>query len=48
VRSAKWVAEELFDHPDRRLPQALLEQTRTAPVLSAAVTRRVTGAHRSS
>jgi lipid-binding SYLF domain-containing protein len=62
VRSAKWVAEELFDHPDRRLPQALLEQTRCvaifpdvpraafgpAPVLSAAVTRRVTGAHRSS
>jgi lipid-binding SYLF domain-containing protein len=32
VRSAKWVAEELFDHPDRRLPQALLEQTRCVAI----------------
>ena len=32
VRSARWVAEELFDHPDRRLPQALLEQTRCLAV----------------
>ncbi len=32
VRSARWVAEELFDHTDRRLPQALLEQTRCVAV----------------
>ncbi|MGB3561770.1 MAG: lipid-binding SYLF domain-containing protein [Thermoanaerobaculia bacterium] len=32
MRSARWVAEELFDHPDRRLPQALLEQTRCVAV----------------
>ena len=32
VRSARWVAEELFDHPDRRLPQVLLEQTRCVAV----------------
>jgi lipid-binding SYLF domain-containing protein len=32
VRSARWVAEELFDHPDRRLPQVLLEQTRCVAI----------------
>lgn len=32
VRSARWVVEELFDHPDRRLPQAILEQTRCVAV----------------
>jgi hypothetical protein len=32
VRSARWVAEELFDQPDRRLPQPLLEQTRCVAI----------------